>query len=83
MSGEFLFFRTRADGAPLEQPRRMSHREVIATVSLACPRMPARQLSHYVALAAAAPGHPVDVAHWEGDSLVFSARLERVAEREA
>jgi len=77
-AGEFQFCRTSADGTALEAPQRLGHRDVITRVSLECPRMPARQLAHYLALAAAAPGHPVDVTHWEDGRLMYAARIERV-----
>lgn len=66
---------TTSDGTPTGEAKRYTYHEIHAAISLRCPRMNAKQLRHYVDLACAAVGHPVDVTHWERGALMFSARL--------
>lgn len=68
------FHRTRADGEPAEQPRRLDYADTLRVIALEYPGRIA-QLRHFIALACASPGHPVDVTHWHDGRLVYSGRL--------
>lgn len=69
----FEWCETHADGTPKEKPRRVEYkdRRVLALQW----KWSLDDLKHFIALACAAPGHPVDVTHFENGQLVFSARL--------
>lgn len=77
----FEFYETNADGEPKEKPQRIEYVHAKNVLALRFPGS-LRQLLHFIDLAAAAPGHPVDVTWWQGEgenrSLAYSARLTYV-----
>lgn len=77
------YYETHADGEPKEPKLQLLYRDWRAILPFRFPgRM--KQLEHFVALAAANPGTPVDVTHWTGEgdnrTLSYSARLTYIAD---
>ena len=71
----YLFHETDSGGNAREKTRTVHHREIEHVILLRCPRMDRKKLAHFLALANAAPNHPIDVTHFERGALAFSARL--------
>ena len=71
----FKYQKTTSDGENIGAPEVMSLRSLRARLSLVCPRMPLEKMEHFIALAHAGKGGPVDVTHFERGALVFSVRL--------
>jgi hypothetical protein len=74
MKSYFEFYETDAEANPKTEKRRIEFSDIAVTLSLRYPG-PVRQLRHFIQLACSAPGHPVDVTHWQEGALVYSARI--------
>lgn len=69
----FEYYETKADGTPSEQPRNIAYEDRrILFLRWKWSRV---DLQHFIDLACACPGTPVDVTHWEKGNLIYSARM--------
>lgn len=76
----YRFIEMNADGSEKGKCSYHGLEELRFKISLLCPHMPFANREHFIALANAAPGHPVDVTHWEGEHeesrrMVYAARI--------
>lgn len=69
----FEWYETKADGTPKENPRRIEYAD--SRVIVLQWKWSLSDIQHFIALACAVPGTPVDVTKFERGQLVFSARL--------
>ena len=74
----FEFQQTHNNGDPIGELRQYKYSEIHAAISLRCPGMNVKRLKHFIDLAVAAKGGPVDVSHWVRGAMVWSARIRTI-----
>lgn len=77
----FEYYETDSEANPKEKPRRVSYADMKTLLALECPKLSLASVQHYIDLACAAPGWPIDVTRWEAGALVYSGRLVFHAEK--